>query len=160
MLFKEDLMLLVTLACYLIEILIMTQLFLGNLAQLKELLKPYISMTIHLLLKPRLILTCLLIKMVNYPKDYIIKHLLSVCLANCKAILVLMLPLPSQNFLIINTFCPKQSHELVLERIGQYIQYLKGTIKEGLILKSKQTNSKFILMLMQLLLVNGILNKE
>ena len=38
------------------------------------------------------------------------------------------------------TFCPKRSHELALERIGRY---LKGTIKEGLILKPNLKANKF-----------------
>ena len=37
------------------------------------------------------------------------------------------------------TFCPKRSHELALEHIGWY---LKGTIKEGLILKPNTTTDK------------------
>ena len=38
------------------------------------------------------------------------------------------------------TFCLKCSHELTLEQIDQY---LKWTIKEGLILKSNTTTDKF-----------------
>ena len=35
------------------------------------------------------------------------------------------------------THSPRRSHEIALERIGQY---LKGTVKEGLILKSSGNN--------------------
>ena len=37
-------------------------------------------------------------------------------------------------------FCPKHSHELALERIGRY---LKGTIKEGIILQPNRKTDKF-----------------
>ena len=38
------------------------------------------------------------------------------------------------------TFFPKRSHKLALERIGRY---LKGTIKEGLVLKQNRATDKF-----------------
>ena len=38
------------------------------------------------------------------------------------------------------TFFPKRSHKLALERIGRY---LKGTIKNGLILKPNRKINKF-----------------
>ena len=44
----------------------------------------------------------------------------------------------SQGYLY--TLCPKRSHEPALECIGRY---LKGTLKEGIILKPKRLTNKF-----------------